>query len=159
MFQKRLLPALAILAVLMSAAPVCLSAQSITTGAIAGTVTDHTATGGGNPIESVQIQVRNTRTGFTAGALTRASGQYVIQGLEPDDSYSITVRRIGFQPASRNNLHVALGQTDREDFVLVPQTNLLSAVKVTGEADAVFSRRRRSPARSSVIRRCIVCRR
>jgi hypothetical protein len=123
----------------MSAAPVCLNAQGVTTGAIAGTVTDHTATGGGNPIESAQIQVRNNRTGFTAGALTRASGQYVIQGLEPDDSYSITVRRIGFQPVTRNNLRVALGQTDREDFALVPQTNLLSAVKVTGEADAVIN--------------------
>lgn len=139
MFQKRLLSATAALAVLMSAVSVRASAQGVTTGAIAGTVTDHTATGGGNPIESAQIQVRNTRTGFTAGALTRATGQYIIQGLEPDDSYSITVRRIGFQPVTRNNLRVGLGQTDREDFALVPQTNLLSAVKVTGEADAVIN--------------------
>ncbi|MDQ6719058.1 MAG: carboxypeptidase regulatory-like domain-containing protein [Gemmatimonadota bacterium] len=139
MFQKRLLSAIAALVVLMSAVSIPARAQGVTTGAIAGTVTDHTATGGGNPVESAQIQVRNNRTGFTAGTLTRSTGQYVIQGLEPDDSYSITVRRIGFQPVTRNNLRVGLGQTDREDFALVPQTNLLSAVKVTGEADAVIN--------------------
>ena len=139
MFQKRLLSAFATLAVLMSVASVRVSAQGVTTGAIAGTVTDHSATGGGAPIESAQIQVRNNRTGVTTGTLTRATGQYNIQGLEPDDDYSITVRRIGFQPVTRNNLRVALGQTDREDFQLVPQTNLLSAVKVTGEADAVIN--------------------
>jgi hypothetical protein len=135
MFQKRLLSAIATLAVLMSAASISVSAQGVTTGAMSGTVTDPN----GNPIESVQIQVRSGRTGSTAGALTRSTGQYTVQGLEPDDQYSITVRRIGYQPATRNNLRVSLGQTDREDFVLVPQTNLLSAVKVTGEADPVIN--------------------
>ena len=135
MFQKRLLSAIVTLAVLMSAASISVSAQGVTTGAMSGTVTDPN----GNPIESVQIQVRSGRTGSTAGALTRSNGQYTVQGLEPDDQYSITVRRIGYQPATRNNLRVSLGQTDREDFVLVPQTNLLSAVKVTGEADPVIN--------------------
>jgi hypothetical protein len=135
MFQKRLLSAIATLAVLMSAASISVSAQGVTTGAMSGTVTDPN----GKPIESVQIQVRSGRTGSTAGALTRSTGQYTVQGLEPDDQYTITVRRIGFQPASRNNLRVSLGQTDREDFVLVPQTNLLSAVKITGEADPVIN--------------------
>ncbi|MBA3645065.1 MAG: TonB-dependent receptor [Gemmatimonadaceae bacterium] len=135
MFQKRLLSTIATLSLLMSASAISVRAQSVTTGAIAGTVTDNN----GNPVESAQIQVRNGRTGTTAGALSRSTGQYSVQGMEPDDQYSITVRRIGFQPITRNNLRVALGQTDREDFQLSPQTNLLSAVKVTGEADAVIN--------------------
>ena len=49
------------------------SAQ-VTTGAITGVVTDET----GQPVEAAQIQMINKATGLTRGALTGASGRFVI---------------------------------------------------------------------------------
>jgi len=135
MFQKRLSYALAALAVFMGATSDRLTAQGVTTGAIAGTITGSD----GQPIESAQIQVRNNKTGASTGTLSRATGAYSVQGIEPDDNYSITVRRIGFQPITRDNLRVSLSQTNRQDFILVAQTNLLSTIKVTGTTDQVIN--------------------
>jgi Carboxypeptidase regulatory-like domain len=135
MFQKRLLSAIAALAVLMSAATVRLSAQSVTTGAVGGTITDTN----NQPIQGAQIQVRNNKTGTSSGGLSRATGQYIIQGIEPDNDYSITVRRIGYVPANRDHFRVALSQTAAQDFSLIPQTNILSTVQVTGSADPIIN--------------------
>ena len=72
----------------------------------------------GAPIEGAQIQVRNVRSGASAGGITRANGQFFIQGVEPDMGYSLTVRRIGFEPITRDNIVVSLGQSTRTDFQL-----------------------------------------
>jgi hypothetical protein len=135
MFQKRLLSATAALALIMSAFAVRAGAQGITTGAVAGTITDQN----GAPVEGVQVQVKSNKTGASQGTLSRATGQYTVQGIEPDDNYTITVRRIGFQPAKRENVRVSLSQTFQVDFQLVPQTNVLAAVKITGLSDPVFN--------------------
>src|SRR5688572_30098185 len=47
-----------------------IAAQGVTTGAVAGTVTDRT----GRPIEGAQVQVQNRTTGYSTGALSRANG-------------------------------------------------------------------------------------
>lgn len=123
---RPLIGAIAVLAVL--AAPTSsITAQGVTTAALTGTVTD-TA---GNPIESAQIQVRNTLTGANVGTQTRASGLYVIQGLEPNPNYVITVRALGYAPITRDGVTLSLGQTRREDFKLVKQAAQLAAVTVT----------------------------
>src|SRR4029077_18240710 len=49
-----------------------LTAQGLTTGALAGRVTDDA----GQPLSAVQIVVRNRSTGFTVGAQTREDGRY-----------------------------------------------------------------------------------
>ncbi len=87
------------------------SAQ-VTTGAITGVVTDEQ----GQPVEAAQIQMINKATGLTRGALTGASGRYVIQGLEVGSQYSVTARRIGFRPKTLDNVGVALGQTANADI-------------------------------------------
>jgi hypothetical protein len=111
-------------------------AQGVTTGSITGTVTDSA----GQPIESVQIRVQNPRTGYDVGTLTRASGFFVIQGIEPNSNYSITARRIGFAPVTRTGIVIGLGQTRREDFTLGRQAAQLSQVTVTAAAsDAVIN--------------------
>src|SRR3977135_2181778 len=86
-----------------------LGAQGVTTGAISGTITND----GGIGLDAVQVQVVNRSTGFSSGLLSKATGRYTIPGLEPG-TYTITVRRIGFQPISRTT-EVALSLTTRED--------------------------------------------
>jgi Carboxypeptidase regulatory-like domain len=120
---------------LMTGASARLVAQGVTTGAVSGTVTDPS----GAPIEGAQVQVRNARTGASAGGLTRANGQFVIQGVEPDAGYSVTVRRIGFEPVTRNNIVISLGQTTRSDFQLKQQSTVLETVSITAEATPVIN--------------------
>lgn len=135
MFKTRLILTVAIAAALMSGASARLLAQGVTSGAVSGTVTD----ANGAAVEGAQVQLRNAETGASAGALTRANGQYSIQGVEPDPGYSVTVRRIGFEPQTQNDIRVSLGQTTRADFQLKPQTTVLETVSVTAEAATVIN--------------------
>ena len=81
--KTRLLLTVAMAIALVTGASARLRAQGITTGAISGTVTDPS----GAPVEGAQIQVRNSRTGASAGGITRANGQYSVQGVEPDRDF------------------------------------------------------------------------
>lgn len=110
-------------------------AQGVTSGGITGIVTDES----GQPIEAAQIQLRNTTTGRTMGALTRASGQYLIQGIEPDANYVLVARRIGFEPQTRDHIQITLNQTRREDFKLGRQAAVLNTVQVAATTDPMIN--------------------
>ena len=133
MLKTRLLLIVAMAMALVTGASARLHAQGITTGAISGTVTDPS----GAPVEGAQIQVRNSRTGASAGGITRANGQFSVQGVEPDAGYSVTVRRIGFEPITRDNRVVTLGQTTCEDFQLKPQSTVLETVTISGATSII----------------------
>ncbi|MFL5599023.1 MAG: carboxypeptidase regulatory-like domain-containing protein, partial [Gemmatimonadaceae bacterium] len=135
MHKTRLFLTVAASLALVTGATARLHAQGVTTGAVSGTVTDP----GGAPIEGAQVQLRNAKTGASAGAITRSNGQYTIQGVEPDAGYSLTVRRIGFQPATHDNIRVSLGQATKEDFSLVAQSTVLETVTVSGATSAVIN--------------------
>ena len=113
-----------------------LTAQGVTTGSVTGTVTDAT----GAVVEAAQVQVRNALTGYNIGTTTRSSGQYVIQGIEPNQNYRITVRRIGYAPTTRAGITISLGQTRREDFKLIREVTTLGEVSITASStDAVIN--------------------
>src|SRR5450830_868851 len=99
-FMLKIRPLIGVVAVLallvLPASP--LLAQGVTTGSLTGTITDNA----GAPVEGAQVRVRNALTGYNIGATTRASGLYVIQGIEPNQNYRITVRRIGYAPITRD---------------------------------------------------------
>ncbi|HEX6628090.1 MAG TPA: carboxypeptidase regulatory-like domain-containing protein [Gemmatimonadaceae bacterium] len=135
MLKTRLFLTVASALALVTGASARLHAQGITSGAVGGTVTDPS----GAPVEGAQVQLRNARTGASAGAITRANGQYSIQGVEPDPGYSLTVRRIGFEPQTQNNILVSLGQTTRTDFQLKQQTTVLETVSISAEATPVIN--------------------
>jgi len=109
MLKTRLFLTVATALALVTGAPARLLAQGITTGAVGGTVTD----ANGAPIEGAQVQLRNSRTGASAGAITRANGTFSISGVEPDLGYSLIVRRIGFEPVTHDNINVSLGWSGR----------------------------------------------
>ena len=135
MLKTRLILTVAMASALVTAASARLLGQGITTGAVTGTVTD----ANGQPVEGAQVQLRNLRTGASAGAITRANGSYSIQGVEPDPGYAVTVRRIGFEPQTQNNILVSLGQTTRTDFQLKQQTTVLETVSISAEATPVIN--------------------
>lgn len=123
---RPLIGALAVLAVL--AVPATrVAAQGVTTGALTGTVSDSA----GGPIANATIILRNPLTGYTVNAQSRATGLYVIQGIEPNPNYVMTIRAIGFGAITRNGIVVSLGQTRREDYQLAKQAVQLNEVTVT----------------------------
>ncbi len=112
------------------------SAQNITSGSISGTVIDES----GAPVEGAQVQVRDNSTGVVTRGTTRDAGRFIVQGLEVGGPYSVTVRRIGFAPLTREGLRVTLSQSTRADFQLTRQAAALTTVRVTGAANnAVIS--------------------
>jgi len=117
-------------------------AQGVTTGAIAGAVTDPQ----GQPVAQAAVQVTHRGTGFTTSGRTRANGQYLVQGLEVGGPYTVAVRAIGFQPFSQDNVDVNLSEATRVNAQLVAQAVELSAVTVTGSVTADFSSTRQGVA-------------
>jgi hypothetical protein len=135
MSRGRLLVTAALVAASTLFAGNAANAQAVTTGSVSGIVTTET----GEAVANAQVQVINRSTGFTAGVTTGASGRYTIAGLEVGSNYAITARRIGFEPQTRENVPISLGQASRADFVLSAQTVVLAGVTVTGERSAIIT--------------------
>ena len=131
---RTLVGAVAALA-LVVVAPSPVRAQGVTTGALTGTITDESGQG----VEGAQVQLRNARTGLNIGTISRASGLYSIQGIAPDNDYTIVVRRIGYGPQTRTGVVIPLGQTRREDFKLGREAAVLSTVTVTATTDPIIN--------------------
>ena len=51
----------------------------------------------------------------------------------------ITVRRIGFEPVTHDNVVISLGQTTRSDFQLRQQSTVLETVRIAAEATPVIN--------------------
>ena len=120
------------LGVVMALAAVALPlrAQGVTTGAIAGTVTD----AAGAPVEGAVVMAVAKANGFTTSTTTRANGYYLIPNLETG-AYTVKVRRIGFE-SMELPVPVTLSQTTRFDIQLKQAATTLGAVTVTATTDA-----------------------
>src|ERR1043166_5683098 len=79
------------LLVVGSSLDVC--AQSASTGALTGTVTDPT----GAVVQNARIALRNTGTGETRTVVTDRDGSYRFSIL-PSGEYDVTMEAVGFAP-------------------------------------------------------------
>src|SRR5580693_9118462 len=100
------------------------SAQSVVTGAIAGTITDST----GGVIVGARITLSNPATGDTQTVTSSSSGAYNISLLKPGH-YSLTVAKDGFSTAALG-VDVILGQIVSGNVKLEPGS-VSTTVEVT----------------------------
>ncbi len=121
--------------VVFGAAASTANAQGITSGAVSGFVTD----ADGNGLVGVQITVTNRTTGFVVRTTSREGGRYAAQGLETGGPYTINARRIGFEPANRDNVMIQLGQTSRQDLRMTAQSADLGTFEVRASTDDIIS--------------------
>jgi TonB-dependent starch-binding outer membrane protein SusC len=121
----------ALCAVGLLAAPLALQAQAAT-GTIRGKVTEASS---GRGLADAQIQVVGTRV----GALSQASGEYVLTGV-PAGARVVQIRRIGFQPVNKT-VQVLAGSSQTVDAALSVSAINLSEVVVTGTASPTEKRR------------------
>ncbi len=130
MIKSRLLVALGIAGACLFGSTQSLSAQGITSGSVAGVVTDSSGAG----VEAAQVTVTNTQTGVAQRGATREGGRYSIAGLEPGGPYTVTVRRIGYSPETRESVRVPLSNAARVDVTLTRQAAVLASVAVQAPA-------------------------
>jgi hypothetical protein len=129
--QNWLSYALLVGAALCVALPAVLPAQGVTTGAVSGFATDSS----GAPLPNANVVAVHLPTGTQYRAVTRTSGAYTLPNVRVGGPYRVTASLIGYQPNSRNNVFVNLGETQRVDFQLGRLAAQLGAVQVTGRGE------------------------
>ncbi len=107
----------------------------VTTGAISGIVRDDAS----QPVEAAQVQVINAATGLTRAAMTNSSGFFSVPGLEVGSQYSVTLRRIGYQPQTQERVVVTLGQSTRLDITMARQAAVIEGVRIIAETNSLIS--------------------
>src|SRR6266404_5079046 len=97
----------AVIAVLLCAVSLHLTAQTPDTATIHGQVVDQTRAA----VAGVQITVRNTQTGLERTAQTDSSGKFSLPGLPISGKYDITASKPGFAEAHLAAMTLAGGTT------------------------------------------------
>lgn len=103
-----------------------LLAQSTTTGAISGTVTDQS----GAIIQGAKVTAVDVSTGATHSTISLANGTYLLPLLEPG-TYSVTFEKQGFQTAKQATVELAVSQTVAVNMKLQVGSNA-QTVEVSG---------------------------
>ena len=129
--QPKLLPMLAAL-LLLALTGVPLSAQTIVTGELTGTVSDPS----GAPIPNITVTAKSQTTGEIRTATTNGEGQYHLPLLRPG-SYRLSATAPGFSTTEQTTV-VSLGQISNVGIKLEVGT-VSQAVDVTAEAPLLQS--------------------
>jgi hypothetical protein len=108
-------------------------AQSSTTGAIGGTVSDN----GGALLPGVSVTAKSASTGVTRTVKSNASGEYLVPELEPG-IYSATFTADGFEVYQANSIIVSVGSLAPVSPVL-KLGSVTNSVVVTAEAPAMHA--------------------
>lgn len=120
-------------------------AQGVTTGSLAGVVSDQ----GGSPVAGASVIAIHLPSGSTYEATTRADGRFAIPGMRVGGPYSITVAYQGtgnaFEPFSQDNVTVTLGVTTDLPMT-VRSIAVTETVTVTASTSEVFSSTRTGAA-------------
>lgn len=111
-------------AVAALAGPAKLDAQHIATAAIEGRVR-----GESEAVNGAQVRVTNAATGY-AIQTTASGGRFAVLGLPVGGPYLVVVEHLGYRPASRDSVFLALGDRLQIDFTLVPLAFALDTLHV-----------------------------
>ena len=93
----------------------CLFAQSGSTGAILGTVTDAS----GAVVPNAKVTVTNTATNVSVETVTSSAGDYNVPSLNPGP-YRVTIEASGFQKSVVSQITLTVNQKMRVDGNLKP---------------------------------------
>ena len=143
MYMRRWLALFALCAVL----PVGhLYAQGVTTGAVAGIVTDANQ----QPVAGASVIAIHEPSGTTYEAVTRSDGRFSIPGMRVGGPYSVTVAFVGgggtaFQPETQSDITVSLGVASDLMFTVQPIA-VTEEITVSAVVDPVFSSSRTGAA-------------
>ena len=132
-----------LLAVSLAAAASILPAQGVTTGSLAGLVTQRQT---GAPVAQARVRAVHLPSGSAYQALTRNDGRFTIPGMRVGGPYTVTASTIGYAPQLEQNVTIQLGVTTEVTFGIVPAAVQLAAVSVTAQSGGVLSSSRTGAA-------------
>jgi outer membrane receptor for ferrienterochelin and colicin len=110
-------------------------AQGITSAAVQGMVTRE----GGSPVEAANVTLTNTATGNRLQTTTRSNGRFNFENAVPGGPYTILVRAIGFEAATRTGIQLSLGQRYVADFELKAQIVTLQELTVIASTNPLIN--------------------
>ncbi len=147
-FVVHTLRSLVALAALVAFAPSVVSAQGVTTGSLAGVVTDQ----GGAPVVGANVIAIHLPSGSTYEATTRADGRFSMPAMRVGGPYSVTIAYGGsggaaFSPVTKDDVTVNLGVSSDLTFT-TEAISVQETVTVSGTVDPVFSSSRTGAATS-----------
>ncbi|MEZ4586272.1 MAG: TonB-dependent receptor [Gemmatimonadales bacterium] len=118
------------------------AAQGVTSAAVQGIVTS----GVGAPIEGANVVLLNTQTGVRLLSQSRNNGRYNFENVAPGGPYTIEIRAIGFEMATRSGVVLTLGQRYTAHFELKPQVVTLEELAVIAVTNPLINSGRTGPA-------------
>ncbi len=121
-----------------------LAAQGVTSAAVTGRISSDTR----GTVEHAIVALINTTTGSRQQTTTNSAGRYNIENAVPGGPYTIEVRSIGFQAASKTGIMLALGQRYVQDFELKQQVVTLQELTVVAATNPLINSGRTGPAQT-----------
>ncbi|AMC10117.1 TonB-dependent receptor [Lutibacter profundi] len=122
--------------------------SQVTTSKIQGVVTDDTSTG----LYGANVIAKHIPTGTVAGTMTLESGRYSLPNLRVGGPYTITISYIGFKTIEYTDVYLDLGTAFDLSVQMVPESEQLQEVVITGGKSSTFNNSR-TGAETSVGRR------
>jgi hypothetical protein len=120
---------------LLSSGAQILAAQGITSSAVAGRVTSEAR----GTVENAIVVLTNTSTGARQQTSTSSAGRYNFENVNPGGPYTIDVRSIGFQAATKTGIRLTLGQRYIQDFELAQQVVTLEELTVIAATNPLIN--------------------
>jgi hypothetical protein len=135
MFQSRARALVSLCVGLLLAGATAASAQTVTTGSIAGTVQDTQ----GGVLPGATVQAVHTPTGTTYDAVTDTEGRFTILNVRVGP-YTITAEMNGFKTEKQDAIPVGLGEQKAVAFKL-ELAAVTETVEVVGQSSIIDSSR------------------
>ena len=121
----------------------------VTTSNIKGLVVDENS----EPLPAANVVAVHTPTGTKYGAATNFDGRYNLLNLRVGGPYTITISFIGYKDHVLNDVYLTLGKTENINANMVPDSQQLETVVLTGSGGTGTFGSDRTGAETSVGRR------
>lgn len=121
----------------------------VTTSNIKGLILDETQ----QPLPGVNVVAIHTPTGTVYGSATNFDGRFNLLNLRVGGPYKITLSYVGYKEQIFNEIYLTLGKTEEIDFAMVPDSQQLDAVVLTGTSSTGTFGADRTGAETNVGRR------
>jgi len=129
---------------LLAAGSSALAAQGITSAAVQGRITSATR----GSVENAIVVLTNTTNGARQQTTSKTAGRYNFENATPGGPYTIEVRAIGFQAASKTGIMLSLGQKYVQDFELQQQVVTLEELTVIAATNPLINSGRTGAAQT-----------
>src|SRR6478609_11683644 len=104
-----------------------------TSSAIVGKVLDSKT----ESLPGATVQIVHLPTNVSVGVTTNEAGRFFIANLNPGGPYELTVTFVGYKTEKINDVYLKLGETQKFDFSLQDDVQVLAEAQVVGLSEEV----------------------